>query len=72
MCRGSPLVADGDSSSERSIEDGCVFEARGVVIDSPVKERIDAEDTGREVVSGVSSKVSCSRSELSGLDILTS
>ena len=72
MCPFSPLVAEGDSSSERSIEDGCVFEGRGVVTESPVKERIDAEDTGREAVSGASSKVSCSRSELSALDSLTS
>ena len=55
-----------------SIIGGWVLEGRGVVTASPVKDLTEAEETGREVVSGASSNESCSRSELSALDILVS
>lgn len=55
-----------------SIVGGCELKRRGVETDSPVKDRTEANDTGREAVSGASSKVSGSRSELSALDILES
>ena len=55
-----------------SIVGGWVLEGRGVVTASPVKDLTEAEETGREVVSGASSNESCSRSELSALDILVS
>ena len=51
------------------VEDSAL-DGLGVVTDSPVNDRTEAEDTGREVVSGASSNVSCSLSELSALDIL--
>lgn len=60
------------SATVESIEGGWAFEGRGVDTDSPVRERTEAEDTGREAVSWASSNVSCSRSELSALDILKS
>ena len=52
-----------------SIVGCCIFEGRGVVTASPVNDRTE---TGREVVSGASSNESCSRSELSELDIFVS
>ena len=55
-----------------SMVGGGKFEGRGVVTASPVNDLSEAEETGREVVSGASSNESCSRSELSALDILVS
>ena len=59
-------------STDESILGSCTLEGRGVVTDSPVSDRTEPEDTGREAESWASSNVSCSRSELSALDILES
>lgn len=74
---GSRVLASLESacmfpSTVLSIVGGWKFEGRGVVTASPVNDLSEAEETGREVVSGASSNESCSRSELSALDIFVS